>query len=129
MFIGGDTLIAGVLVEISNKNVDRIFEYNIPDNLIKDIKVGIRVLVPFGKMKLEGFVLEIKSEKSTNKELRDILEIVDGEIVLNDELMKLGKIISYDGRKVPGHQIHFSAFILLGYAVVLGVNLCKFIPL
>ena len=96
MFIGGDTLIAGVLVEISNKNVDRIFEYNIPDNLIKDIKVGIRVLVPFGKMKLEGFVLEIKSEKSTNKELRDILEIVDGEIVLNDELMKLGKIMSHD---------------------------------
>lgn len=41
----------------------------------------------------------------------------------------LGKIVSYDGRKVPGHQIHFSAFILLGYAAVLGVNLCKFIPL
>ena len=96
MFIGGDTLIAGVLVEISNKNVDRIFEYNIPDFLVKDIKVGIRVLVPFGKMKLEGFVLEIKNEKSTNKELRDILEIVDGEIVLNDELMKLGKIMSHD---------------------------------
>ena len=89
-------MIAGVLVEISNKNVDKIFEYNIPDSLIKDIKVGIRVLVPFGKMKLEGFVLEIKNEKSTDKELRDILEIVDGEIVLNDELMELGKRMSHD---------------------------------
>lgn len=89
-------MIAGVLVEISNKNVDKIFEYNIPDSLIKDIKVGIRVLVPFGKMRLEGFVLEIKNEKSTDKELRDILEIVDGEIVLNDELMELGKIMSHD---------------------------------
>ena len=49
--MGGDILIAGVLVEISNKNVDKIFDYKIPDDLISDIRVGIRVLVPFGRMK------------------------------------------------------------------------------
>ena len=55
--MGGDILIAGVLVEISNKNVDKIFDYKIPDDLISDIRVGIRVLVPFGRVNLEGFVL------------------------------------------------------------------------
>ena len=32
--MGGDILIAGVLVEISNKNVDKIFDYKIPDDLV-----------------------------------------------------------------------------------------------
>ena len=70
-------MIAGVLVEISNRNVDRIFEYSIPEQLLSSIKVGVRVLVPFGSMTLEGFVLEIKKSKSTDKDLREIIDIVD----------------------------------------------------
>ncbi len=83
-------MIAGVLVEISNKNVDKIFDYKIPDDLISDIRVGIRVLVPFGRMNLEGFVLEIKDKSTSNAELRSITSIVDKDIVLNEELLKLG---------------------------------------
>jgi len=86
-------LIVGVLVELSNKNIDKIFEYSVPKELEKDIKIGIRVAVPFGKMNLEGFVLEIKSNKSTEKDLREVSAIVDLDIVLNDELLELGKKI------------------------------------
>ena len=45
-------MIIGVLVELSNKNIDKIFDYSVPDNLKDKIKVGIRVKVPFGKMEL-----------------------------------------------------------------------------
>ena len=86
-------MIAGVLVELSNKNIDRIFEYDVPDNLISKIKIGIRVLVPFGNMKLEGFVLSINDNKSTDKELRSIIDVIDDNVVLNDELLELGKIM------------------------------------
>jgi primosomal protein N' (replication factor Y) len=86
-------LVAGVLVEISNKNVDKIFDYNIPNNLIDNIKIGVRVCVPFGNMTLEGFVLEIKDSKDTDRELRDIISIVDVDVVLNDELLELGKVM------------------------------------
>lgn len=86
-------MIAGVLVELSNKNIDRIFEYDIPSNLISKIKIGIRVLVPFGNMKLEGFVLSISDNKSTDKELRSIIDVIDDTVVLNDELLELGKIM------------------------------------
>ena len=89
-------MVAGILIEISNRNVDKIFEYNIPSDLINNIKVGIRVLVPFGKMKIEGFVLEIKDDKSTDKELRSIISIIDKDIILNDELLEIGKIMSRD---------------------------------
>ncbi len=53
-------MIAEVLVEIKAKNIDKTFSYLIPKDFKEKIKVGIRVLVPFGKQKLEGFVLKIK---------------------------------------------------------------------
>ena len=86
-------MIAGVLVEITNKNVDKVFDYNVPDNLISSIKVGVRVSVPFGKMTLDGFVVEIKNSKDTDRELRSIIDVVDSEVVLTNELLELGKII------------------------------------
>ena len=86
-------MIAGVLVELSNKNIDRIFEYDIPSNLISKIKIGIRVTVPFGNMNLEGFVLSISDNKSTDKELRSIIDVIDDIVVLNDELLELGRVM------------------------------------
>ena len=86
-------MIVGVLVEISAKAVDKIFEYTVPKELEKDIKVGIRVLVPFGRMNLEGFVLEIKDSKTTDKELKSITSVVDKDIVLNKELLELGRVM------------------------------------
>lgn len=86
-------MIAGVLVELANKNVDKIFDYSVPSSYINTIQVGMRVLVPFGKMTLEGFVLEIKNDSNGNMELKEILELVDQDIVLNEELLELGKKI------------------------------------
>ena len=87
-------MIVGVLVELSAKAVDKIFDYHVPCELEKDIKVGIRVSVPFGRMTLEGFVMEIKNSTSTDKELKDVINVVDKDIVLNKELLELGKVIS-----------------------------------
>ncbi len=78
-----------VLVELSNRNVDKTFTYNVPQNLVPRIKKGIRVKVPFGNNKLEGFVIDIDNQKE-DVELKDIYEIVDDEVILNDELLDLG---------------------------------------
>lgn len=82
-------MVVGVLVELSNKNIDKTFDYLVPKELIDNIKIGIRVEVPFGKQKLEGFVLEIKKE--SDRKLKEIISIVDKDIILNDELLQLGK--------------------------------------
>ena len=84
-------MVVGVLVELSSQNVDKIFDYLVPNDLVDSIKVGIRVLVPFGKQTLEGFVLEIKD--SSNRDLKEIYSILDQDIVLNHELLLLGKEI------------------------------------
>lgn len=82
-------MIIGVLVELSNKNIDRVFDYSVPDCFLDKIKLGIRVKVPFGNMELEGFVVEIKG--SSDVEVKDILDVIDDEAILNSELLELGK--------------------------------------
>lgn len=83
-----------VLVELKSKNIDKTFTYSIPYNLTDLVKVGARVLVPFGKQQLEGFVLKINNTNNFDYDLKEVLEVVDEEPVLNDELLKLGKYIS-----------------------------------
>lgn len=85
-------MVARVLVELKLQNMDKTFSYLIPSNL--SIKVGVRVLVPFGKQELEGFVLEIKEEEKADYELKEILKVIDDKPVLNDELLKIGEYIS-----------------------------------
>ena len=84
-------MVAEVLVEIKARNVDKCFSYNIPQNLIDKVKIGIRVSVPFGKQNIEGIVLNIK--ESNEKDLKDIKDVIDEEPILNDELLELGKFV------------------------------------
>ena len=56
-----DIMIIEVLVELSTRSVDKTFDYLVPPQFVDKIQLGIRVLVPFGMQKLEGFVLKIKN--------------------------------------------------------------------
>ena len=82
-------MIVGVLVEISNQNVDKVFDYKVPKELEDKIKIGIRVEVPFSKRTLEGFVLNIKNE--TDIDTKEVISVIDEEQVLTSELLELGK--------------------------------------
>lgn len=81
---------AGVVVELINKNIDKVFTYKIPSNL--NVKIGERVLVPFGRMNLEGFVVEINDNKP-DYDIKEINSLIDDEPVLNEEMLELGKYI------------------------------------
>jgi len=85
-------MVACVLVELSNKSIDKTFDYLVPSKLEDKIKVGIRVTVPFGNQVLEGFVLKLK--ENSELELKSIINVIDDEVVLNEELLNLGKFIS-----------------------------------
>lgn len=85
-------MVVKVLVELSSKNVDKTFDYLVPSHLEKIIQIGVRVLVPFSSQKLEGFVLEINDYSNIN-DLKEIIEVVDADVVLNKELLDLGKYL------------------------------------
>ena len=88
----GEIMQANVLVEVNIKYSDLPFTYNIPERLKDKIKIGYKVIVPFGRRKVEGFVIET-GNFSTNYELKDICDVV-GEI-LTPELIDLGKYMSH----------------------------------
>ena len=50
-------MIAEVIVDISNSEVDRIFDYLLTRD---DVAVGSRVSVPFGRRSVEGYVVRLK---------------------------------------------------------------------
>lgn len=87
-------MIAKVLVEINNINVDKTFDYIVPFKYIENIKIGMRVKVPFASRELEGFVLDLVNNADDNYELKEIISIVDTEPILNNELLHLGQFMS-----------------------------------
>ena len=82
-----------VLVELKVKGIDQTFTYLVPDELKEKVKIGIRVLVPFGSQKLEGFVLGFNN-KDVDYKLKNIIDVIDIEPVLTSEMLELGKYIS-----------------------------------
>ncbi len=85
---------AEVLIEYKVKSLDRSFTYIVPEHLKNIIKVGMKVSVPFGAGSnlLNGFVTNIKYDANLGN-LKSIVDITDTELVLNEELMELGKFI------------------------------------
>ncbi|MGA7827586.1 MAG: primosomal protein N' [Geobacteraceae bacterium] len=57
--------------------VDRTFHYSVPESLRSSVRAGVRVLVPFGRRKLTGYVLG--STAAPAGELKDVLEVLDVE--------------------------------------------------
>ncbi len=86
-------MLAEVLIEYSVKSLDKTFDYIIPKELETKLKVGHKVLVPFGKKIVEGFVLKIKDLVESTYEYKEIIKITEEDFCLNEELLDLGKYI------------------------------------
>lgn len=87
--------IAKVIVDVPAMQVDRPFDYFIPEDLEELIRPGMRVSVPFGNRKIQGFVTSL-DETEENPKLKGIDEVMDLAPVLNEELMELGDWLAED---------------------------------
>ena len=82
-----------VLVELKAKKLDKTFTYSVPKHLEQKIKIGKRVTVPFGKQKLEGFIMNINNEFNNEYKTKDIIEVIDEYEVINEEMLDIGRYI------------------------------------
>lgn len=79
-------MIFEVIVDISNSEVDRVFDY-IGD---ESVNVGSRVSVPFGKRNIEGFVINKKEQSNVDEtKLKKISKVLDDFVTINDEMLSL----------------------------------------
>ena len=84
-------MVAEIIINSIAKQLNKTYDYMIPDSILKDIKIGSRVFVPFGRTKQEeGFVIGIKKySEFANKE---IIKIEDN--ILNEKNIELAKLMS-----------------------------------
>ncbi|MCI9177102.1 MAG: hypothetical protein HFJ28_00570 [Clostridia bacterium] len=83
-------MIAEVILNSNAKQLNRVFDYEIPQDLASKVKIGSRVFVPFGNRKAldEGFVVNMK--QSSSYEVKPIKEVDETEYIYADHI-KLAK--------------------------------------
>src|SRR5882672_9173705 len=81
-------------------NVHQTFTYRLPASFAANAKSGCRVLVPFGKQLLTGYIVDIletleeTGQQEEGFEIKDVEELFDTEPLVTAELLNLTKWIA-----------------------------------
>ena len=102
-------MIAEVIVDVAAHQTDRVFEYHIPNDL--EVEIGSRVVVPFGRRKVQGFVVAVKKNSDFIGQLKDLLLVVDEMPPLTPELVDLSSDLA---RQIFAYRISILKTMLPG---------------
>jgi primosomal protein N' (replication factor Y) len=83
---------ADIIIDISHENLDKTYQYAIPEELVLQAIIGALVLVPFGKgnRQINGYIVGLSSEPKINKELiKPISSVVLDAPVIESHLIYL----------------------------------------
>lgn len=83
--------LAQVIVDVPTQQTNRPYTYQVPTRLAKQVAVGMRVVVPFGRgsRKVQGFIVGFVDSTNYQGKLKPIDALMDLSPVINPELMKL----------------------------------------
>ncbi len=70
------------------------FTYSVPEDFLDLAGIGVRVVVPFGKRVLTGFIVEVIKEVDTEVTIKPIIDIIDELPVFDENSLKFYKWIS-----------------------------------
>jgi len=75
--------------------VPKPYTYMVPPELMKDVKVGVRVEVQFGKNKLySGLVMKLLDAPPANQKPKPILSVIDAEPIILEHQLKMWQWIA-----------------------------------
>ena len=75
--------------------LDGLFTYSVPQQLAGQVRVGVRVLVPFGRNKTYvGIVAKTHLQAPEGYQVKDILQVLDASPILLGQQLKLWQWIS-----------------------------------
>lgn len=86
---------AGVIINRLALNIDRIFDYRIPDRLLGKIEVGSHVTVPFGNgnSPVDGFVLSLADHTDYDGTVKEILTAEEGGPLFDSEMLAVCRFL------------------------------------
>lgn len=79
-------MIAEVILNSNSKQLNRVFDYQIPEDIASKVKIGSRVLVPFANRKEleEGFVVNIK--ETSSYQVKAIKQVDETEYISQENI-------------------------------------------
>lgn len=82
---------AEIIINNKSSKLDKPFTYIVEGDLINSLKVGMRVVVPFGvgNKLIKGIVINIIDKFNGNYKLKKITDIIDNKSLISDELIEL----------------------------------------
>jgi len=84
---------AKVIVDISHTQVDQLFDYSVPAGMRAE--TGMRVLVPFGARRAEGFVISVCGETDYPAEkVKPITKTLEDYAALTEEQIDVARFIA-----------------------------------
>ncbi|GAB4002680.1 hypothetical protein GCM10029992_41590 [Glycomyces albus] len=86
--------IAAVCIDQPLPQLDRLFDYRIPEDLRDHVGPGCRVKVRFGSRKIGGYVVAVKHTSDFDGKLLWLSELVSPETVLTDEIARLTRAVA-----------------------------------
>ena len=83
---------ANIIVNITNGQLDKTFQYRIPEALKEDIKTGMQVEIPFGagNRLISGYIIELTDKREYEEEkIKEISRILDRGVAIETRLIAL----------------------------------------
>ena len=88
-------MLAEIMANLPLKTINHSYTYRVPEEF-SFIDVGWRVFVPFGKRRVEGFVIGVREEDSSilDTQYKDIADVLDDEAWFSKEIIEASKRLS-----------------------------------
>lgn len=83
---------ADIIVDISHENLDKTYQYAIPDDLTDKVKVGALIKVPFGRgnRTIKGYVVNLSEVPNWDPaKIKPIAEVEEKGLVIESQLIEL----------------------------------------
>ncbi|HWT74698.1 MAG TPA: primosomal protein N' [Mobilitalea sp.] len=83
---------ADIIIDISHENLDKTYQYAIPEEYVLQAVIGALVVVPFGRgnRKINGYIVGLSGEPKISEEMiKPISQVVEGAPVIESHLIYL----------------------------------------
>ncbi|HEX3022575.1 MAG TPA: primosomal protein N', partial [Lachnospiraceae bacterium] len=83
---------ADIIVDISHENLDKTYQFAVPENLQEKAVIGSLVRFPFGKgnRMLKGYIISLSDvPKIDTQYMKEITEVVDNALLMETQLIQM----------------------------------------
>lgn len=92
---------ADVIVDMAAGQLDKVFQYDVPETMAQSVSIGSQVIVPFGagNRKVRGFVIGFSEKTDYDPmKIKPLESVVDGELTAENQMIR----IAYKMKQVYG---------------------------